>query len=260
MIFMRTLWGLAAFFWMGGLMGCVETTGLDYEPPAVPRGLISITGDGKITLVWVPNEESDLAGYNVWYSDTERGGYELIASTSAAQYVDRDVENGRTYYYAVSAFDFDGNESALSPEIVHDTPRPEGRNVTLWDYRRRPERAGFHFSSWGEVVAYDDERTDMYFDYDADTGIGYMIAPETDPPTQMQDDGYTESLEDVNWAPEEGWSPSGVLELIEGHSYIVWTWDNFFAAFRVTEVGDGFVVFDWCYQTDQGNPELKIVP
>ena len=86
--------------------------------------------------------------------------------------------------------------------------------------------------------------------------------PVTDPVTEIQDDGYVgsdgDALRRINWAPEEGWSPSGVVELIEGHGYVVWTWDNYFAAFVVTRVRDGYVLFDWSYQTDRGNPELKI--
>ena len=47
-------------------------------------------------------------------------------STDASRYVDDDVRNGSTYFYAVSAYDYDGNESELSPEQVYDTPRPSG--------------------------------------------------------------------------------------------------------------------------------------
>lgn len=231
---------------------------VDDEPPAIPRGLKSLTGDEEIILEWYPNQERDLAGYHVWYSRFADGTYTRIASTTTARYVDRDVENGRTYYYAVSAYDFDGNESPLSREIVHDTPRPEGYGVTLWAYKDRPDKAGFHFSSRGDIVPYDSDDADMYFDYDEKTGIGYMIVPVTDPVTEIQDYGYVEVLQRIDWAPEKGWSPSGVVELIVGHGYVVWTWDNYFGGFVVTRVRDGYVLFDWAYQTDRGNPELKI--
>jgi len=254
--------GLAGLVFIACDNTCYEP--VDYEPPAVPRGLISVTGDGEVILEWYPNQERDLAGYHVWYSRSADGTYERIASTTAARYVDRDVENGVTYYYAVSAYDFDGNESKLSREIVHDTPRPEGYDVKLWAYKDRPNKAGFHFSSRGDVVPYDSDDADMYFDYDVETGVGYMIVPVTNPLTEIQDYGYVghdaDSLRRINWAPEDGWSPSGVVELIEGHGYVVWTWDNYFGAFVVTRVRDGYVLFDWSYQTDRGNPELKVVP
>ena len=47
-------------------------------------------------------------------------------SADAFRYVDDDVRNGSTYFYAVSAYDYDANESELTPEQVYDTPRPSG--------------------------------------------------------------------------------------------------------------------------------------
>jgi hypothetical protein len=32
-----------------------------------------------------------------------------------------------------------------------------------------------------------------------------------------------------------------------------------YGAVRITAVGSGYVIFDWSYQTDPGNPELQIV-
>lgn len=48
--------------------GC-ETNHLiepDTESPAIPRGVLSVTGNGRITVEWFPNGERDLAGYKVW--------------------------------------------------------------------------------------------------------------------------------------------------------------------------------------------------
>lgn len=254
---MKTFYVVTVLFVVLVLVGCNIN---DWpEPPAVPRGLQTITGDGKVTLEWYPNEEHDLAGYKIWKSMTENGKYRLIASTRSTSYIDLDVENGVTYYYAVSAYDDSGNESELSRTTVQDTPRPEGKGVRLYDYHNVPDKAGYHFSEDGSVEAYDSEETDIYFDYDSNNGIGYMVTANTSPPTQIQDYGFTKSIKDVNWAPDGGWSPSGVVELIVGHAYVVWTWDNYFAAFRVTELGDGYVKFDWSYQTAKGNPELKIL-
>lgn len=84
-----------------------------------------------------------------------------------------------------------------------------------------------------------------------------MIATErsTDDYTDIQDAGYL-ALDDVDWAPEEGWAPDGEVPLTEGHCYIVWTWDNHFAKFRVASVAPDRVMIDWAYQVDEGNPEL----
>ena len=47
--------------------------------------------------------------------------------------------------------------------------------------------------------------------------------------------------------------------LYEGHAYLVWTWENNFAKFHVKHIGYDYVVLDWAYQIDEGNPELAIV-
>ena len=75
--------------------------------------------------------------------------------------------------------------------------------------------------------------------------------------TDIQDAGYI-GLEDVDWAPEEGWALTGEVPLIEGHSYVVWTWDDHYAAFRVASISPERVLVEWAYQTDEGNPELLL--
>jgi hypothetical protein len=48
--------------------------------------------------------------------------------------------------------------------------------------------------------------------------------------------------------------------LYEGHAYVVWTWENNFAKFYVRHIGYDYVVLDWAFQIDEGNPELKRLP
>lgn len=71
---------------------------LDTEPPAIPRGVESITGEGQVSIEWFPNGESDLAEYNVWRSrDNETFNLLVRVSADEFRYVDRDVQNGVTY-------------------------------------------------------------------------------------------------------------------------------------------------------------------
>ena len=53
---------------LSGLSGCYIDTNddRDNEPPAVPRGVRTITGDEQVIIEWYPNGEYDLAGYQVW--------------------------------------------------------------------------------------------------------------------------------------------------------------------------------------------------
>lgn len=227
----------------------------DHESPAVPRGLRSITGDQEVMLVWFENTEPDLAGYRIYRSLTESGYYYLIGETNLDYFLDYGLENGITYFYAISAFDIHDNESDLSYELVYDTPRPEGFNEKIFDYHDYPNYAGWDFDDY-EVVPFDWPACDFYYGYDGYMEAGYFYVGR--PNGDIQDFGYTESLDDVTYAPQNGWSATGIVEVIVGHTYIFWTWDDHYAKFRVTAIGPNYVVFDWAYQIDPGNPELAM--
>ncbi len=230
---------------------------IDTEPPAVPRGVVSTTGDQEVFLSWFENGERDLNGYNVYRSDNATTNFSIIATLGSNVYTDRDVINGETYYYAVTAFDFDGNESDLSPDLVHDTPRPEGYGERIFDFNRFPEVAGYDFSTFNSQH-FQHADTDIYFEYHPQSG-GHFINTFSDD-TDIQDYGYTESMDDVSYAPDAGWSELGYVEAIPGHTYIFWTHDNHYAKIRVVAVDQDFIEFDWAYQVDEGNPELLAVP
>ena len=240
------------------LAGCYidvdEGDDTDHEPPAVPRGVRTITGDESVRIEWYPNAEFDLAGYIVWRSENNED-FDEIANLpdDASDYTDRDVRNGRTYYYAVSAYDSNGNESDLSPENAWDTPRPEGRNTTLDDYQLAPDRSGFDFSHPGKgSIAWDDRTTDVYFGLDTEVNITYLYS---DNETAMQGLGYHENFDGVDVVPEYGYTTLFV-ELIEGHIYAIYTPDGNFAKIHVRKLFDDAVIFDWAYQTDRENIQL----
>lgn len=226
----------------------------DINPPAAPRNLWTSTGDNFIELFWDANRERDLTGYNVFVSSSYNGRYDLIGSTRSPYFVDNGARNGQLYYYAVTAFDVDGNESELSRDVAYDIPRPEGYDVPVSDFRQVPTRAGYDFSSYA-ILPFNDRYTDMYFEHF--DGEFYMNVP-TD--TDIQDMGYTNSLLDVRTAPASGWSPTKDARLRIGHTYVVWTWDDHYAKFRVTALSTTRVVFDWAYQLQRSNPMLKRPP
>ncbi len=229
----------------------------DSRAPSEPVGLWSLTGDREIRIMWIANPESDLDGYRIYRSTEPTGYFPRVATTDrrATSFTDRDVHNGVTYYYAIAAFDEAGNESELTSRTIHDTPRPEGGGLSLDNARLDPVRAGYDFSA-DRVVSGEAMEADIYYWHSSEEGA-WMVATERDDDdyTDIQDAGYL-ALEDVDWAPEEGWAPAGEVPLIEGHSYIVWTWDNHFAKFRVVSIAPDRVVVDWAYQVDEGNPEL----
>jgi hypothetical protein len=223
----------------------------DVTPPAAPQAVSSVTGDGRVTLTWVRNTEPDLLQYNVWRGLEYNGEYHKLGSTASTTYVDETAENGVTYFFAVSAVDRSGNESALSVESVFDTPRPEGFDLILVDAAAAPDGpSGYDFSAGLRRTAAD-PATDIF--YSTGGGLNFLVV--RDDRTFLQDAGYHE-LDALDWVPDGGWSPAYEVEAILGHCYYAWTRDNHFAKARVTALGDGYVTLDWAYQTDPGNPEL----
>ena len=85
------------------------------QPPASTS-----SGTGSATLSWTSNSESDLAGYKL-YVGTAPGRYTYAGSPVIiglmGSYTISGLPMGQTYYFALSAFDSSGNESALSSEV-----------------------------------------------------------------------------------------------------------------------------------------------
>ena len=256
---MRTL--LTLVFGLFLLAGCDDgkvVAPRHTSPPAAPRGLQSITGDNQVFLSWLANTESRVTGYRI-YSGACAGGrscpYDRIGATTASTFVVEGLTNGQTRYFAVSAVDAEGNESDLSYDTIYDTPRPEGTGLALANYLSDSLHAGYDFSGFA-IRSYTSPLVDIF--YGASGGQVLMIAPFAD--TEIQDAGYANSLDAVDFAPAAGWSPSGTVELIAGHCYVVATNDNHFAKFRVTSLTSARVVVDWGYQVAAGNPELGSRP
>ena len=99
----------------------------DVFPPAVPSGLQAVfSGVGQqpfIDLIWAPDTEADLAGYNVFRrepgSEAGKINSELLRTPA---FRDMNVASGKTYVYSVSAVDVRGNESARSQEASEAVP------------------------------------------------------------------------------------------------------------------------------------------
>ena len=260
------------------LIGCEDDDNLVgfSEPPQPPQGVFSITGDQQVTIVWTGLWESDIVEYVIGWNDELFGEYEGFASVSASprpddnqySFVDTDVSNGVTIFYAVWAVDREGQASDPSYEIVFDTPRPDGQ-ANLYSMSAQPSLAGFNLST-GDRVNWDAASADVflthdmiYYDIDTilndtpavvvDSTVVFTINANQDPNldrTDIQDMGYTLSFDDVGWAPDRGWSQLQAYEVIEGHTYVIWTNDLHYGKMRVNSTSqiELLVNFDWAYQ------------
>lgn len=105
----------------------VEVFAHDVFPPAVPTALQAVaSGEGQppfIDLIWSPDTDADLAGYNVYRR--QEGGQAIRVNSAPVQtpaYRDTTALPGHSYIYSVSAVDLRGNESGRSTEASETVP------------------------------------------------------------------------------------------------------------------------------------------
>jgi len=94
-------------------------------PPSKVSGLLTYAGDRKVTLVWDAAADADtfVQHYRIYYGTDPRNLDQNVDTKDASTtwYVP-NLQNGKEYYFAVSAFDSAGLESAGLSEIVTGIP------------------------------------------------------------------------------------------------------------------------------------------
>jgi hypothetical protein len=248
-----------AIFTAIGLISC-NTNDPDYydnTPPAAPSGVTVYNGDNTVLITWDYNRENDVDGYNVYYATSYNGKYTRIGYTKNNYFNDDGAQNGEKYYYAVEAYDFNGNISDLSYEEAYATPRPQGSG-SISDYIDSPSSGAFSFTTY-TAVPVEDNNADVLFDRDNNGNPYLFVYTDSD----IQDMGRTNDIYDIPYAPGSGWSSTKDAVAIVGHTYVIWTWDNHYAKVRIKEMTTGQggrIVFDWAFQLVEGEKQLKPVP
>ncbi len=101
--------------------GAVLVKPLDRIPPATPRGLEAIQGQGFVRLVWEENREEDLRGYRIYRREGARGTPVVIGEVQQplTLFTDAKIRDGVVYHYHITALDTAPapNESAPSGTV-----------------------------------------------------------------------------------------------------------------------------------------------
>ncbi len=266
---------------------CVEPA------PVAPTSVYSESGDNQITLYWSDFAEiySTVDRYQVFSRFYQNGDendpnrtFYLIDEVAVGQnydpdlhqysYVDNaaDVENGVDLEYAVRAVSASGQAGDLSYELVIDTPLPMSASpVELFDAGgANGNLGGFDFSRL------DNGRVDPNaVGTSADVrvvfrdGVPYLEAVRTE--VHLQDFGVFSGgngqldFAGVSWAPTDGYSAAGVLEMIAGHIYVVEitnepAGETHYAKLGVTSIvpATQSVEVMWAYQLVNGLQELRV--
>jgi hypothetical protein len=258
------------------------------DAPDVPATLTSTTLDQAIALTWLDNsytaDPANFRNYRVFSSTYDLdnavcGAWRLEGTTVAPEFIVGALNNGVPRCFAVSAVSVTGAESAQSP-VRSDTPRPDARNVVVYAVNVRADSSGFRF--WdddGDGQVEDGElgrirdgaATDIDFFVDRDGSGSLFFNPvRSGTGVELYSNVPVEDLTSVDLAPcIAGASPgqcasytTSPLEASPGLGYVFETdgGDGFirYGAVRVTHVGQTFLILDWAFQTDRGNPELLV--
>lgn len=89
-------------------------TATPVAPPTAPTGLSSSAGNREVELKWAPSTRA--VSYLVKRSDVPGGPFQDIATAVGPGHQDSGLENGKNYYYVITAVNT-GGESAPSAEI-----------------------------------------------------------------------------------------------------------------------------------------------
>lgn len=220
-----------------------------------------------------PNRKFYYIGYVRW--DENFDGY-----SGLHWFYDVDVENGYQYEYAVTAVNAADIESVLSYEFVVDAPLPMSPffngnyiSVNLEDGNGTPDqvaKSGFNFAMAAEnqnnTTAGRVDPTSTAADVVVSFENGFPYVTANPSRAFIQDFGVftdTESgdliFEGVSWAPADGYSQTGKIELVPGHIYVVEIRDTqlHYAKLGVTGISGDSVSIIWAYQLIPGLPELE---
>lgn len=103
---------------------------------------------GNLKVSWQPNTETDLAGYIVYYGDKNRPLANRVDVGLQTQYLISNLKAGETYYIAVTAVDYAGNESGFSQQIAARAGSgSEGSGGALKSFLLQSHPNPFHISS-----------------------------------------------------------------------------------------------------------------
>ncbi|MFW5640369.1 MAG: fibronectin type III domain-containing protein, partial [Thermodesulfobacteriota bacterium] len=94
----------------------------DSTPPITPQGFSVGVEPGKAIMEWQLNGEDDLNGYYAYCGEASRNYGPPVPVGKNSSYTMSNLDEGKTYYFAVSAVDTAGNESGYSTELSKTIP------------------------------------------------------------------------------------------------------------------------------------------
>ncbi|MDQ3698643.1 MAG: hypothetical protein M3373_11570 [Gemmatimonadota bacterium] len=241
-----------------------------------PNALASVSLDRAMQLSWASNArqaDPSLFDYYRLYSspydldddECDDVSWVLEGTTVSEDFLSTGLANGAPRCFAVSTVSIDGHESAWS-RPRSDTPRYDARNVVVYAPQVRESESGFRFylptgGTLGNVLA--GTRADLDFRIERRPDGSLWFAPvRAGVRVALYGNSIVTDLTSIDVAPVSGYS-TGAIEALPGYLYVFETLETdglHYGAVRVTHVSRDYVIVDWAYQSDPGNPDLHRMP
>jgi hypothetical protein len=246
-----------------------------------PTWLSSISLNGAIHLEWDDTSYVAAPSRFKWYRiystdyDLDAGlcgtDWLLEGTTVAPEFLASAMTNGVPRCFGVSAISREGYESLWSP-LRQDTPRPDARNTLVFAYEQNQPQSGFRF--WQDVNADGSAQSselgliqngnltniDFWVHRDPTDSTLWLVPEFSGTQIRLYSTSPVADLTSIDFAPATGYTRN-MIQAVPGYAYVFQIVEGTtlrYGALRVTHVGRDYLIFDWSFQTDQGNPELQI--
>lgn len=240
-----------------------------------PDNLTSVSLNGAIQLSWDANARLDRPDlfdhYNIYSTSYDLDNnvcddahWGLEGTSVSEDFVVSGLSNGVSLCFDVSAVTVNGRESDWA-QARFDTPRYDARNVLIDAAQSHLSTSGFRFefpgsSQLGEVVSGNRDDIDFVVNRHNDGSL-WLTTVRDGTSVVLYSEDPVDDLTSIDVAPLDGYI-TGSIEAVTGYAYVFQTELSdglHFGAIRITHVGADYVIVDWAYQTDYGNPELRRV-
>lgn len=240
-----------------------------------PDNLTSVSLNGAIQLSWDANARLDRPDrfdhYNIYSTSYDLDNnvcddahWALEGTSVSEDFVVSGLSNGVSLCFDVSAVSVNGRESDWA-QARFDTPRFDARNVLIDASQTHLSTSGFRFefpssSQLGQVVSGSRDDIDFVVNRHNDGSL-WLTTVRDGTSVVLYSQDPVDDLTSIDVAPLDGYI-TGSIEAVTGYAYVFQTELSdglHFGAVRITHVGADYVILDWAYQTDYGNPELRRV-
>lgn len=236
-----------------------------------PQSLGSTTLNRGVQLAWSSNAydaaPQNFDFYRVYSTSWASGAgcdatrWALEGTTVSEEFIARNLPNGVTRCFAVSAISRDGHESVWS-NIRQDTPRYDAKAILLDAADARRASSGLIISAGGTYATVtSDTAVGVDLVLERRDGVLWFRAARSETRIVQYGASPVSELTAIDRAPTAGYADAA--RVLAGFGYVArvqYTDGTRYAALRVIHAGADYILFDFAFQPLAGSTELFRAP